>query len=57
MMRLLIVGAIVYVAYRLARKVIEEVPDDFDPVLLPSDQDDREGLRRQSASMGAAPRR
>ena len=56
MMRLLIVGAIVYVAYRLARKVIEEVPDDFDPVLLPSENDD-ETLRRQSASMGVAPRR
>jgi hypothetical protein len=57
MMRLLIAGAIVYVAYRLAKKVIEEVPDDFDPVLLPSGQDDREGLRRQSAAMGIYPTR
>ncbi|ESW83002.1 MULTISPECIES: hypothetical protein [unclassified Mesorhizobium] len=57
MIRLLIAGAIVYVAYRVAKKVIDEVPDDFDPLLLPPPQDDREALRRQSARMGVEPER
>lgn len=56
MIRLLIAGAIAYTAYRITKKVIDEVPDDFDPFLQPP-QDDREALRRQSAAMGAEPQR
>ncbi|MER8485893.1 hypothetical protein [Mesorhizobium sp. M1322] len=56
MIRLLIAGAAVYVAYRIAREIIDEVPDDFDPLLLPPPEDDK-SLQRQSAAMGAEPER
>ncbi|WP_292242265.1 hypothetical protein [Mesorhizobium sp.] len=56
MIRLLIAGATVYVAYRITREIIDEVPDDFDPVQLPP-PDDRKSLRRQSAAMGVEPQR
>jgi hypothetical protein len=55
MIRLLIAGTIAYVAYRVARKVIDEVPDNFDPLLLP--REDERALRRQSAAMGVEPAR
>ncbi|MER8430682.1 hypothetical protein [Mesorhizobium caraganae] len=54
MIRLLITGLVAYAAYRAARKVIDEVPDDFDPLPMPGDE---RTLRRQSAAMGVAPRR
>jgi hypothetical protein len=56
MIRLLIAGAAVYVAYRITREIIDEVPDDFDPLPLPP-PDDRKPLRRQSAAMGVEPQR
>ncbi|WP_189644314.1 hypothetical protein [Mesorhizobium sp. M9A.F.Ca.ET.002.03.1.2] len=56
MIRLLIAGAAVYVAYRITREIIDEVPDDFDPVPLPP-PDHRKSLRRQSAAMGVEPQR
>ncbi|WP_167434499.1 hypothetical protein [Mesorhizobium helmanticense] len=55
MIRLLIAGTIAYAAYRIAKKVIDNVPDDFEPFLPP--RDDRKVLRRQSAAMGVEPRR
>ena len=55
MIRLLITGLVAYAAYRAARKVIDDVPDDFDPLPMPGDE--RVALRRQSAAMGVAPRR
>ena len=55
MIRLLIAGALAYVTYRFTKKVIEEVPDDFDPLLMPADE--RRALRRQSAAMGVEPQR
>jgi hypothetical protein len=56
MIRLLIAGAAVYVAYRIVREIIDEVPDDFDPLLLPPPEDHK-SLQRQSAAMGAEPQR
>jgi hypothetical protein len=56
MIRLLIAGAAVYVAYRIVREIIDEVPDDLDPLLLPPPDDDK-SLRRQSAAMGVEPER
>ena len=56
MIRLLLAGVIAYVAYRFTKKVIDDVPDDFDP-LLPPPQDERAALRRQSAAMGIEPQR
>jgi len=57
MFRLLAVGALAYVAYRITRQMIEDVPDTIDPLLLPPSQHDREALRRQSAEMGIDPQR
>ncbi|MER8371862.1 hypothetical protein NKH19_26650 [Mesorhizobium sp. M1338] len=57
MFRLLVAGALAYVAYRIARKMVEDVPDTVDPLLLPPPQHDREALRRQSAAMGVDPGR
>lgn len=57
MIRLLLAGTLVFVTYRLIRKTIDEVPDDFDPILLPAPKNDREALRQQSAAMGVDPRR
>lgn len=57
MFRLLVTGAVAYVAYRITRQMVEDVPDTVDPLLLPPSQHDREALRRQSASMGVDPRR
>jgi hypothetical protein len=56
MIRLLIAGAAVYVAYRIVREIVDEVPDDFDPLLLPPPDDDK-SLPRQSAAMGVEPQR
>ena len=56
MIRLLIAGAAIYVAYRIVREIIDEVPDDFDPLLLPPPDDDK-SLLRQSAAMGVEPQR
>ncbi|WP_187331185.1 MULTISPECIES: hypothetical protein [unclassified Mesorhizobium] len=56
MIRLLIVGLFAYVTYRFAKKVIDEVPDGFEPLPL-QDDDERRSLRRQSVAMGAEPRR
>ncbi|MET3520340.1 hypothetical protein [Mesorhizobium abyssinicae] len=56
MIRLLIVGLFAYATYRFAKKVIDEVPDGFEPLPL-QDDDERRSLRRQSAAMGAEPRR
>jgi hypothetical protein len=55
MIRLLIAGVAVYVAYRIVREIIDEVPDDFDPLLPPPD--DEKSLQRQSAAMGVEPER
>ncbi|MFK0690548.1 hypothetical protein ACFX5Q_20425 [Mesorhizobium sp. IMUNJ 23033] len=55
MIRLLIVGLFAYATYRVTKKVIDDVPDDFDPLPVPSDE--RPALRRQSAAMGVEPRR
>ncbi|WP_185970341.1 MULTISPECIES: hypothetical protein [unclassified Mesorhizobium] len=54
MIRLLLTGLVAYAAYRAVRKVIDEVPDDFDPLPMPGDE---RALRRQSVAMGVAPRR
>lgn len=55
MIRLLIAGTIAYAAYRITKKLIDDVPDDFEPFLPP--RDDRKVLRRQSAAMGVEPQR
>ncbi len=57
MIRLLIAGALAYLTYRITRKVIEDVPNTIEPLLIPPSQYDREALRRQSAAMGVEPRR
>ncbi|WP_181176243.1 hypothetical protein [Mesorhizobium sp. B2-3-5] len=57
MFRLLLAGTFAFLAYRLARKIIDEVPGNVDPLLLPAPRSDREALRRQSAAMGVDPRR
>ena len=51
MIRLLIASIVA----RVAKKVIEDVPDGFDPLPMPGDE--RAALQRQSAAMGVAPRR
>ncbi|WP_287174231.1 hypothetical protein [Mesorhizobium sp.] len=56
MIRLLIAGGAVYVAYRIVKEIVDEVPDDFDPLLLPPPDDDK-SLPRQSAAMGVEPQR
>lgn len=55
MIRLLLMGLFAYTAYRVARRIIEEVPGDVAPLDMPGDE--RRALRRQSAKMGAEPRR
>ncbi|ETA72274.1 MULTISPECIES: hypothetical protein [Mesorhizobium] len=57
MIRLFLTGAFAFLAYRLARKIIDDVPGDVDPLLLPAPRSDRDALRRQSAAMGVDPRR
>lgn len=57
MFRLLVAGAVAYVAYRITKNLVEDVPDTVDPLLLPPRQYDRETLRRQSAAMGVDPQR
>ncbi|WP_214474787.1 hypothetical protein [Mesorhizobium sp. dw_380] len=57
MIRLLLAGTFAFLIYRLARRMIDEVPDNFDPLLLPAPRSDREALRRQSAAMGVDPKR
>ena len=56
MIRLLIAGTIAYLTYRVAKQLIDDVPDNVDPLLLPS-QANREALRRQSAARGVDPLR
>ncbi len=55
MIRLLITGLVAYAAYRVAKRVVDEVPNNFDPLPIPSDE--RAALQRQSVAMGVAPRR
>ncbi|WP_189501653.1 MULTISPECIES: hypothetical protein [unclassified Mesorhizobium] len=55
MIRLLIAGIVAYVAYRIAKEVIDQVPDNVDPLPMPPDE--RRALRRQSAAMGVEPQR
>ncbi|ESW85964.1 hypothetical protein X770_21430 [Mesorhizobium sp. LSJC269B00] len=55
MIRLLITGLFAYVTYRIAKEIIKDVPDNFDPLPVPGDE--RATLRRQSAATGVAPRR
>ncbi|MGX7872241.1 hypothetical protein ACVDG5_004675 [Mesorhizobium sp. ORM6] len=57
MIRLLLAGTFALLAYLLARKMIDDVPDNVDPLLLPASRADREALRRQSAAMGVDPKR
>jgi hypothetical protein len=57
MIRLLLAGTFAFLTYRLARRMIDDVPDDIDPLLLPASGSDREALRRQSVAMGVDPRR
>ncbi|ESY66569.1 hypothetical protein NKJ90_31665 [Mesorhizobium sp. M0051] len=57
MFRLLVAGALAYVAYRIVRKMVEDVPNTVDPLLLPPLKYDRETLRRQPAAMGVDPQR
>jgi hypothetical protein len=57
MFRLLVTGALVYVAYRVTQRMIQDIPDTVDPLLLPPPQQDRGALRRQSASTGGNTRR
>ncbi|MBZ9795945.1 hypothetical protein [Mesorhizobium sp. ES1-4] len=57
MIRLLLVGTLAFVTYRVARRMIDEVPDSVDPLLLPAPANDRKALRRQSAAMGVDPKR
>ena len=57
MIRLLLAGTFAFLAYSLARKMIDDVPGDIDPLLLPASRSDREALRRQSAAMGVDPQR
>ncbi|BCG95784.1 hypothetical protein [Mesorhizobium sp. 131-2-1] len=54
MIRLLIAGLFAYATYRFTKKVIDEVPDGFEPLPLP---EERRSLRRQRAAMGVEPRR
>ncbi len=57
MFRLLFAGALAYVTYRITKKMVDDVPDTVDPMLLPPRQYDRDALRRQSAAMGVNSRR
>jgi len=57
MIRLLVAGALAYVTYRITRKMVEDVPDTIDPLLVPPSHYDREALRRQSVAMGIDPQR
>lgn len=57
MFRLLVASALAYVTYRITRKMVDDVPDTVDPLLLPPPQYDREALRRQSVAMGVDPLR
>ncbi|WP_095202468.1 hypothetical protein [Mesorhizobium carmichaelinearum] len=57
MIRLLLVSTFAFLTYRLARRMIDDVPGDIDPLLLPASRSDRDALRRQSAAMGVDPRR
>jgi hypothetical protein len=56
MFRLLVVGALTYVAYRVVKEIIDSVPDDVDPLMLPP-FDDGEPLQRRSAAHGVDPAR
>lgn len=55
MIRLLLTGLFAYTAYRVAARIIDEVPSDVAPLEMPGDE--RRALRRQSARIGAEPRR
>jgi len=57
MIRFFLTGAFAFLAYRLARKMIDDVPGDVDPLLLPASRSDRDALRRQPAAMGVDPGR
>ncbi|WP_292470184.1 hypothetical protein [Mesorhizobium sp.] len=55
MIRLILVGLFAYTVYRVTMRIIEEVPGDVAPLDMPGDE--RRTLRRQSAAMGAEPKR
>ncbi|CDX41167.1 hypothetical protein P9273_23880 [Mesorhizobium sp. WSM4935] len=55
MVRLLLVGLFAYTAYRVAVRIIDEVPGNVTPLDMPGDE--RRRLRRQSAAMGVEPKR
>jgi hypothetical protein len=55
MIRLLLTGLFAYTAYRVAVRIIDEVPGDVAPLDMPGDE--RRNLRPQSAAMGVEPRR
>ncbi|TIU35525.1 MAG: hypothetical protein E5W28_09705 [Mesorhizobium sp.] len=55
MIRLLLTGLFAYTAYRVAVRIINEVPGDVAPLDMPGDE--RRKLRRQSAAMGVEPKR
>jgi hypothetical protein len=57
MFRLLVTGALVYVAYRVTQRMIQDTPDTVDPLLLPPPKHVRGALRRQSATSGVNARR
>ena len=50
MVRLLLAGLFAYTAYRVAVRIIDEVPGNVAPLDMPGDE--RRRLRRQSAAMG-----
>ncbi|CDX22028.1 hypothetical protein LB565_29445 [Mesorhizobium sp. CA14] len=55
MVRLLLAGLFAYTAYRVAVRIIDEVPGNVAPLDMPGDE--RRRLRRQSAAMGVEPKR
>lgn len=55
MIRLLLTVLFAYTAYRVAMRIIDEVPGDVSPLDMPGDE--RRALRRQSAAMGVEPKR
>lgn len=55
MIRLMLTGLFAYTAYRVAVRIIDEVPGDVAPLEMPGDG--RRNLLRQSAAMGVKPKR
>jgi hypothetical protein len=55
MIRLLVAGAVAYVAYRIVKEASGS--DDVDPLLPSPEQDDRKASKRQPATPGPDPLR